>query len=63
MQWGGTPLYWAARLGQLEFVQLLLRHGADKELKAKYGSQPVDLNWVCCWDNKQHKAAITALLR
>ena len=52
----------AAATGHLEFVQLLLRHGADKELKDGDGKKPVDV--VCCYcDDKQHKAAITALLR
>ena len=61
MQDGRTPLHWAALYGQLEVVQLLLRHGADKELKDKYGEKPVDC--VCRGGNAQHKAAITALLR
>ena len=62
MQNGATPLHTAAYYGQLEVVQLLLRHGADKELKEGWGYKPVD---IVCWDgeNKQHKAAITALLR
>ena len=52
----------AAATGHLEFVQLLLRHGADKELKDCNGKKPVDL--VCDWtSDKQHEAAITALLR
>ena len=59
MQDGWTPLHVAARFGQLEVVQLLLRHGADKELNG--GDKPVDI--VCLNGNKQHKAAITALLR
>ena len=49
-----APLHGAAHNGHLEVVQLLLRHGADKELKNCNGHKPVDL--VC-------KAAITALLR
>mgnify|MGYP002856232959 CR=1 FL=1 len=61
MQGGGTPLHCAAGYGQLEVVQLLLRHGADKELKRSYYEKPVDV--VCDGGNKQHKAAITALLR
>ena len=62
MQGGYTPLHYAARYGQLEVVQLLLRHGADKELKSNRGHKPVDR--VCeRGKNKQHKAAITALLR
>ena len=61
---GETPLHMAAATGHLEFVQLLLRHGADKELKNSSGvpgQKPVDE--VCIRGNMQHKAAITALLR
>ena len=61
MQNGFTPLHYAADFGQLEVVQLLLRHGADKELKSKDGNKPVDI--VCMFGDGQHKAAITALLR
>jgi len=63
VQSGFTPLHRAAYKGRPEVVQLLLRHGADKELKQKYGLKPVD--WVCKADgaSQQHKAAITALLR
>ena len=61
VQNGATPLHTAAYYGQLEVVQLLLRHGADKELKRNDGRKPVDV--VCDGGNKQHKAAITALLR
>ena len=62
MQGGTTPLNIAAYWGHLEVVQLLLRHRADKELKDKDGRKPVGN--VCYYgDNKQHKAAITALLR
>ena len=62
MQSGATPLHSAAYFGHLEFVQLLLRHRADKELKSNNGDKPVD---VCINGNgdEQHKAAITALLR
>ena len=62
MQNGWTPLRAAAEYGQLEIVQLLLRHGADKELKDGDGKKPVDVVCRYC-DDKQHKAAITALLR
>ena len=62
MQRGSTPLLYAAFYGRLEVAQLLLRHGADKKLKNKDGKKPVDR--VCYGTtNKQHKAAITALLR
>ena len=61
MQYGSTPLHCAAYYGRLEVVQLLLRHRADKELKNRGGKKPVDV--VCDYDNEQHKAAITALLR
>ena len=61
VQEGYTPLHWAARYGHLEVVQLLLRHRADKELKDSRGKKPVDR--VCYGGNKQHKAAIKALLR
>ena len=66
MQDGWTPLHFAAKYGQLEVVQLLLRHGADKELKSDGGllggNKPVE--YVCKGtSDKQHKAAITALLR
>ena len=62
MQYWSSPLHAAAEYGKLEVVQLLLRHGADKELKDCNGKKPVDL--VCDWtSDKQHEAAITALLR
>ena len=61
VQNGSTPLHFAAGNGHLEVVQLLLRHRADKELKNNFGEKPVDR--VCERGNKQHKAAITALLR
>ena len=61
MQGGWTPLHKAAVNGELEVVQLLLRHRADKELKTIIGEKPVDV--VCEFGNEQHKAAITALLR
>ena len=61
VQDGFTPLHCAAGKGHLEVVQLLLRHRADKELKDNSGSKPVDN--VCAYGNKQHEAAITALLR
>ena len=61
MQSGFTPLHYAASGGHLEVVQLLLRHRAVKELKDKDGRKPVDV--VCEYGDKQHEAAITALLR
>ena len=61
MQSGQTPLHPAAYNGHLEVIQLLLRHGADKELKRKDGEKPVNI--VCRGGNKEHnKAAITVLL-
>ena len=63
VQGGATPLHLAACFGQLEVVQLLLRHGADKELKKNDGKKPVDI--VCnAYDvSERHKDAIKALLR
>ena len=66
MQDGNTPLHNAAAMGHLEVVQLLLQHGADKELKDNPGNKPVDV--VCGGPfadgaNTPYAAAITALLR
>ena len=58
-----TPLHFAASCGHLGVVQLLLRHGADKELKTNYGKKPVDIVCNGYGASQQHKAAITALLR
>ena len=63
MQYGNTPLHTAAAWGQLEVVQLLLRHRADKELKNDNGFKPVDDVCKASSASQQHKAAITALLR
>ena len=68
MQAGYTPLHSAALSGHLEAVQLLLRHGANKELKNRGGEKPGDR---VCWKqdvahtkgNKKHEAAIKKLLR
>ena len=63
MQYGFTPLHYAAFNGRLEVVQLLLRHGADKELKNQRGNKPVDIVCDNDYGDKQHKAAIKRLLR
>ena len=68
MQNGYTPLHCAAYVGHVELVQLLLRHGANKELKNHRGEKPGDR--VChpgdvkaTKGNKKHEAAIKKLLR
>ena len=39
----GTPLHEAARAGQVEIVQILLRAGADISIRDAQGSTPLDL--------------------
>ena len=61
VQVGETPLFEAARYGHLDVVRALLNAGADKTIANKSGFKPIDV--VCGGGNKQHKAAIAALLR
>ena len=62
VQGGETPLFVAACYGQLDVVRALLNAGADKTIANNRGYKPID---VVCGNtsNKQHKAAIVALLR
>lgn len=39
--WGQTPLYFAARLGHLEIVKMLVRAGADVDSKNRSGKSPI----------------------
>ena len=62
VQDGWTPLYVAAREGQLDVVRALLNAGADKTIASNDGKKPIDV--VCSGTgNEQHKDAIVALLR
>ena len=65
VQGGMTPLHTAAEYGQLDVVRALLNAGADKTIADHSGwatgKKPIDA--VCDAGNKQHKAAIVALLR
>ena len=61
VQGGMTPLHTAAEFGQLDVVRALLNAGADTTIANKSGFKPIDV--VCGGGNKQHKAAIAALLR
>ena len=61
VQTGYTPLHKAAREGHLDVVRALLNAGADKTIANNRGKKPIDV--VCYVGNKQHKAAIVALLR
>ena len=61
VQVGMTPLYSAVCWGHLDVVRALLNAGADKTIADNDGDKPIDV--VCGGGDKQHKAAIVALLR
>jgi len=41
LEWGWTPLHWAADAARIELVQLLLEHGADANVRDRYGATPL----------------------
>ena len=57
VQFGQTPLRYAAYNGQLDVVRALLNAGADKTIANKWGEKPIDVA------DGSNKAAIVALLR
>jgi ankyrin repeat protein len=40
---GSTPLHWAANIGRIGVVRLLLEHGADVNLRDGNGNTPSQL--------------------
>ena len=60
---GKTPLWGAAHNGRLDVVRALLNAGADKTIADNHGKKPIDVVCIGLGANKQHKAAIDALIR
>ena len=58
---GDTPLHWAARHGYLESVKLLLRAGADPNLKNREGRKPIDRVRNSEYDSEDEKAIFQLL--
>ena len=66
LQFGHTPLYWAAYNGHPEMVRLLLDNKANKKLADKVGQKPLDMACLALpvgMTREKKKAEITALLR
>lgn len=40
---GWTPLHWACKKGSVDMVALLLKHGADKNIRSESGETPASL--------------------